>query len=135
AAAFAMYLLAGRDLTRSSDPMVVACWVALGAGASNLLRGAATQQLANPSSRILEIVLYGTATAIAFTLTFAAMRRIGAARVAVIMTLEAASSVVMAAVFLGESVRAVQVVGGVGGLGAAAVIARAQTPDIASAIE
>jgi drug/metabolite transporter (DMT)-like permease len=42
------------------------------------------------------------------------------------MTLEAASAVLMAALFLGESVRAVQVIGGVGVLGAAAVIARGQ---------
>lgn len=126
AGAFSLYLLVGRDATRGTDPMVVACWVAFGAGISNLLRATATQDLANPSNRALELVLYGLATAIAFTLTFAAMSRIGPARVAVVMSLEAASAVVMAALFLGESVRAVQVIGGVGVLGAAAVIARGQ---------
>jgi drug/metabolite transporter (DMT)-like permease len=134
ATAFSVYLLTGRELTKRSDPMVIACWVALGAGVSNLARGAVTQELVNPSSRTLEIVVYGLATAIAFTLTFAAMQRIGASRVAVVMTLEAASSVVMAAIFLGESVKPLQALGGVAVLAAAAVIARGQ-PDMAGAIE
>ena len=134
AAGFSVYLLLGRDLTSGADPMLVACWVGLGAGAANLARGAIVQQLSNPSSRTIELLLYGASTAIAFTLTFAAMSRIGASRVAVIMTLEAASSVVMAAVFLGESVRAVQAIGGVVVLGAAIVIARAQPPMDRSAL-
>ena len=50
------------------------------------------------------------------------------------MTLEAASSVVMAAIFLGESVKPLQALGGVAVLAAAAVIARGQ-PDMAGAIE
>jgi drug/metabolite transporter (DMT)-like permease len=85
-----------------------------------------SSELVDPSGRLLEIVLYGAATALAFTLTFAAMNRIGAARVAVVMTLEAVASVVMAAVFLGESLNAVQVVGGVAVVGGAVVIARSQ---------
>jgi drug/metabolite transporter (DMT)-like permease len=135
AATFSAYLLFGRGLTRGTDPMVIACWVGLGAGVANLLRGVVSHELTNPSHRVIEIVVYGASTAIAFTLTFAAMSRIGASRVAVIMTLEAVASVVMAAVFLGESVRAVQALGGVVVLAAAAVIARGQPPDVATAIE
>lgn len=135
AATFSAYLLLGRDHTRGTDPMVIACWVGIGAGVANLAKGAVAQQLTNPSSRALEIVLYGASTAIAFTLTFAAMSRIGASRVAVVMTLEAAASVVLAAVFLGESVKVVQALGGVVVLAAAAVIARGQPPDVAIAVE
>lgn len=135
AATFSVYLLLGRDLTLGTDAMVIACWVGLGAGVANLARGALAQELTNPSSRTLEIVVYGAATAIAFTLTFAAMSRIGASRVAVIMTLEAASSVVMAAIFLGESIKTVQALGGVVVLAAAMVIARGQPPEVATAIE
>lgn len=135
AAAFAAYLIVGRNLSRNLDPMGIACFVAIGAGIVNLARGAATAQLTNPTDRLAELALYGAATAIAFTLTFAAMNIIGAARVAVVMTLEAVSSVTMAAVFLGESVGAGQAVGGVMVLGAAVVIARSQPADVPTAIE
>lgn len=135
AATFSAYLLIGRELSKGVDPMTVACWVALGASISNLARGAAQGELVNPSSRAIEIVLYGAATAVAFTLMFAAMHRIGATRVAVVMTLEAVASVVLAAIFLGESVTAVQGLGGVAVLAAAVVIARGQPEDLATAIE
>lgn len=134
AATFSAYLLVGREFSKRVDPMTVACWVSIGASLSNLGRGALSQELVDPSSRLLEIVLYGAATAVAFTLTFAAMNRIGAARVAVVMTLEAVSAVVMAALFLGESVSVVQTLGGVAVLGAAVVIARSQSSTIATAV-
>lgn len=135
AATFSAYLLIGRELSKGVDPMTVACWVALGASVSNLARGAVQGELVNPSSRAVEIILYGAATAVAFTLMFSAMHRIGAARVAVVMTLEAVASVVLAAIFLGESVTAVQGLGGVAVLAAAVVIARGQPEDLATAIE
>jgi drug/metabolite transporter (DMT)-like permease len=123
AATFSTYLLVGRDYGETVDPMVVACWVSIGAALSNLVRGAVTRQLVDPSNRLDEIALYGLASAIAFTLTFAAMKRIGAARVAVVMTMEAVSAVVMAALFLGESVTVTQAFGGAAVLAAAVVIA------------
>jgi len=133
AATFSAYLLVGREFSEGVDAMTVACWVSIGASLSNLGRGAVSQELVDPSGRLLEMVLYGAATATAFTLMFAAMHRIGAARVAVVMTLEAVASVVMAAVFLGESVNALQALGGVAVLGAAVVIARSQPSTIATA--
>lgn len=129
AAAFAGYLLAGREVARGADPMAVACLVSISAAVLSLARGAATSELVDPSSHVLELIGYGLATALAFSLTFAAMRRIGATRVAVVMTLEAASAVVMAAAFLGESINASQAIGGVAVLAAATVIARSQPED------
>ncbi|MEY2433428.1 MAG: hypothetical protein QOC92_3153, partial [Acidimicrobiaceae bacterium] len=126
AATFSAYLLVGREYSKTVDPMVVACWVSIGASVSNLAWGGVTRDLVDPWSRLDEIGLYGLSTAIAFTLTFAAMNRIGAARVAVVMTLEAVSAVVMAALFLGESVSVTQAIGGVAVLAAAVVIARSQ---------
>ena len=126
AATYAAYLIVGREVARSLDPMFVAAWVAIGASLTNLAKGAVTQQLVDPSSRAAEIGLYGLSTAIAFTLTFAALQRIGAPRVAMVMTLEAVSAVVMAAIFLHESVTVIQGVGGVAVLAAAVVIARSQ---------
>jgi drug/metabolite transporter (DMT)-like permease len=133
AAAFAGYLLGGREVARAADPMAVACLVSISAAVLSFARGAVTAELVDPSRRVLELGGYGLATALAFSLTFAAMRRIGATRVAVVMTLEAASAVVMAAIFLGESVNAAQAVGGVAVLGAAAVIARSHPQDVATA--
>ena len=133
AATFAAYVLIGREYSERVDPMAMACWVSIGASLSNLARGAVSQELVNPSGRSLEIVLYGASTAVAFTLMFAAMSRIGASRVAVVMTLEAVASVVMAALFLGESVDGVQALGGLGVLAAAVVIARAQPTATAAA--
>jgi drug/metabolite transporter (DMT)-like permease len=133
ASTFAVYLVIGRQVGHRTDPMVLGCWVAFGASFVNLGLGVIGGQLVNPSSRALELVLYGLATAFAFTLSFAAMRRISASRVAVVMTLEAASAVVMAAVFLGESLVAAQVVGGIAVLGAAVVIARTQPDDVSTA--
>jgi inner membrane transporter RhtA len=133
AAAFAGYLLAGREVTRAADPMAVACLVSISASTVSLGRGAVIGELVDPSSHVLELIGYGLATASAFTLMFAAMHRIGASRVAVVMTLEAASAVVMAAIFLGESVNATQAIGGVAVLGAAAVIARSQPQGVATA--
>ena len=106
--------------------MVMACWVAIGAGLCNLAKGAIAGELTDVSSRSLEIVFYGTATALAFTMMFAALPRVGAARVAVVMTLEAVASVVLAAIFLDERLTFVQVLGGAAVLAAAIVIALSQ---------
>jgi drug/metabolite transporter (DMT)-like permease len=133
AAAFAGYLLAGREVARAADPMAVACLVSISAAVLSLGRGAVTGDLVDPSPHVLELIGYGLATALAFSLTFAAMHRIGATRVAVVMTLEAASAVVMAAIFLSERINATQVIGGVAVLGAATVIARSQPHDVATA--
>jgi drug/metabolite transporter (DMT)-like permease len=126
AATYAAYLLVGREVARQLDPMFVAAWVAIGASLTNLAKGVVARQLVDPSGRSAEILLYGLSTAIAFTLTFAAMQRIGAARVAMVMTLEAVSSVIMAAIFLHESITFVQGIGGVAVLAAALVIAGSQ---------
>jgi histidinol-phosphate/aromatic aminotransferase/cobyric acid decarboxylase-like protein len=66
---------------------------------------------------------YGVTTAVAFSLTFAALSRIGASQTAVVMTLEAVSTVVLAALVLGESVSVGQACGGLAVIGAAAVTA------------
>jgi drug/metabolite transporter (DMT)-like permease len=132
AVSFAVYLVTGRNLGGKTDPMVMACWVAIGAGLSNLTKGAIAGELTDVSSRSLEIVVYGATTALAFTMMFAALPRVGASRVAVVMTLEAVASVVLAAIFLDERLTFVQVLGGAAVLAAAVVIALAQA-DVATA--
>jgi drug/metabolite transporter (DMT)-like permease len=67
-------------------------------------------------------------------LFFVVLDRIGATRTAIVMALEAVTGIVLAAVFLGESVGPVVALGGVGVL-AGAVIAALSTPASAEALE
>ena len=124
ATVYALYLVIGREIGRGTDAMTTACWVAVGAAASSVLRGLAGGTLQVPTGHLVQIVGYGVATAAAFGLTFAALARIGTSQTAVVMTLEAASTVVIAAVVLGEGISPAQAFGGLAILAAAAVIAR-----------
>jgi drug/metabolite transporter (DMT)-like permease len=123
ATAYGLYLVVGKEFTRKADAMCAACWVAAGAAGSSAVRGAFTTSLQYPSGHVLQLVAYGAVTAAAFSLTFAALSRIGASQTAVVMTLEAVSTVVLAALLLGESISVGQAGGGVAIVGAAAVIA------------
>jgi drug/metabolite transporter (DMT)-like permease len=122
AVTFAVYLLVARELGRRTEAMTMACWVSIGSGASQIVRAVVTGTVHVPTDRALELLLYGGASAAAFAFSYAAMQHISAARVAVVMTLEALSAVVLGAVFLGEAVRPVQLLGGLLVLSAAAVI-------------
>jgi drug/metabolite transporter (DMT)-like permease len=124
ATAYGLYLVVGRDVRRQTDAMTAACWVAAGAAAASLMRGAVGGTLRVPSGHVLQIVAYGAVTAAAFALTFAALARIGASQTAVVMTLEAASTVLLAGVVLGEGITKAQAFGGAAILAAAAIIAR-----------
>jgi len=124
ATAYGLYLVVGRDVRRQTDAMTAACWVAAGAAAASLMRGAVGGTLQVPSGHLLQIVGYGAVTAAAFALTFAALARIGASHTAVVSTLEAASTVVLAGIVLGEGITSAQAFGGAAILAAAAIIAR-----------
>ncbi len=112
ALSFAIYLLiSGRTVGRS-DPMVNGAWVAAGASLSLTTQGLVTGGLRSPGADAWLMGLNGLATAAAFSLMFAALARLGPSRTAVVMTLEALSSVVLAALFLRETAGPVQLVGG-----------------------
>jgi drug/metabolite transporter (DMT)-like permease len=132
AAVFAVYLLVGREFGQRTDAMRAAAWIAGGAAASNVVRGVFTGEVRNPAPEIWLLVVYGAATAAAFGLMFAALKRIGAARTAVVMTLEAVTAVVLGALFLHERITFTQVVGGAAILVAAATIGRRE-PQAAAA--
>src|SRR5439155_9009444 len=123
AAAYGLYLVVGREVRRTTDSMTAACWVAAGAAAASLMRGVVGGTLHMPSGHLVQIVGYGAVTAVAFALTFAALGRIGASHTAVVMTLEAAATVLLAGLVLGEGVSPAQALGGVAILAAAAIIA------------
>jgi len=124
ATAYGLYLVVGRDVRQQTDAMTAACWVATGAAAASLMRGAVGGTLRVPTGHLLQIVGYGAVTAAAFALTFAALARIGASHTAVVSTLEAASTVLLAGIALGEGITSAQAFGGAAILAAAALIAR-----------
>lgn len=124
AVVYAVYLVIGRELGRRTDAMRAATWLAAGAAASSFARGPITGELSNPVDHLPALLCYGAFTAAAFALTFAALRRIGAARTAVVMTLEAVTAVVLGALFLDERIDPSQIAGGAAILVAAAVIGR-----------
>lgn len=123
AAAVGIYLVATARLVRRTDALTTGAWTAVGAAASFLSRALATGALHAPGSHGAALIGNGVATASAFVLMFAAIRRIGASRAAVVMTLEAFFAIVLAAVFLGEGIRPLQAVGGAAILAATALVA------------
>lgn len=136
AVSFAVYLLvSGRAVVRT-DPMVNGAWVAAGAALSLATQGLVTGGLRNPGSDVWLMLANGVATAAAFSLLFAALARLGASRTAVVMTLEALSSVVLAALLLDETIGPVQLVGGAAILAATVLIsssrAASTTPLVAA---
>jgi len=133
AALFAGYLLVSREVVRGVDAMRAAAWVAAGASAGNFLRGAVRAELRSPSGHLLQLLLYGAATASAFALTFAALELIGASRTAVVMTLEAVTAVLLGGLILGERIHWAQLAGGAAILVAAATIGRHRAEDTAVA--
>ena len=129
ATVFSLYMLVSREVVRRGDAMRAAAWVAAGASASSFLRGAFANEIRSPDGHLLQLLLYGIFTAAAFSLIFAALERIGAARTAVVMTLEAVTAVVLGAIVLHERVHIAQIVGGVAILVAAAAISRRRGED------
>jgi drug/metabolite transporter (DMT)-like permease len=123
AAAVTVYLLASSRLVVRTDPLTTGAWMALGAACSFLTFGAATGRVHAPGGYWPTLAGNGLATASAFFLLFASMRLIGPTRTSVIMTLEAFSAIVLAAIFLGESIKPLQAVGGLAILTATAILA------------
>ena len=128
ALAFALYFITSDRLLHRTDALTTAAWVALGAGLSFALRGLVTGNLRVPHEHWNLLIVNGVATAVAFTLMFAALHRLGPSRTSVIMTLEAFFAVVLSAVLLDESIGALQALGGVAILAAAVLVSSARQP-------
>lgn len=124
---FSLYFLASHRLMRTTDPITNAAWVSLGAGVSMLVRGLLTSDLHWPSGQGGTLLVYGIANAVAFGFMFAALRTLGPTRTAVILTFEVFATVVLAALFLDETLRPLQAVGGIA-IAAGAVLVTLATP-------
>ncbi|MBV8304167.1 MAG: DMT family transporter, partial [Acidimicrobiia bacterium] len=122
AASFALYLIAGDRLLHRTDSMRIAAGTAVGASASLLTFAAVAGEIQVPADRWWQLLVYGAATASAFAFMFAALRRLGSQRTSVLLTLEAVFAILLAGIFLGEQLGALQALGGAAVLGAAVVI-------------
>ncbi|MDQ1510558.1 MAG: hypothetical protein QOG50_2402 [Actinomycetota bacterium] len=132
---FSAYALLSDRVVPRTDALTAAAWTAIGASIGVTLFGAARSQLEMPSGRALgALVANGFATASAFTLFFMVLDRIGPTRTGICMALEAVTGIVLAAIFLGESVRPVVAIGGVAVL-VGAVLAALVSPAPIEALE
>ena len=123
AASFGAYLLTGHALMERTDTMTTAAWVAGGAAVSLLTKSVLEGSLESPDGHWGTMLGYGVSTASAFTLMFAALRRLGPSRTGMALTLEAVFAVVLAGIFLDETLRPLQLVGGAAILAATVLIA------------
>jgi drug/metabolite transporter (DMT)-like permease len=126
-ALFTTYVVAGHRLIPRTDALTAATWTALGAAGGVTLIGIGQRALHVPSGRALAaITATAAATAMAFTLFFVVLARLGPSRTAIVMALEAVFGVVLSAIFLGETLRPLVVVGGVAILAGAVLAAISQ---------
>jgi drug/metabolite transporter (DMT)-like permease len=126
-ALFSTYVVLGHRLIPRTDALTAATWTALGAAGGVALLGIGSQALERPSgAALLAITATATATAVAFTLFFVVLARLGPSRTAIVMALEAVFGVVLSAIFLGEGLRPVVLVGGASILAGAVLAALSQ---------
>ena len=130
ALAFALYFITSDRVLHRTDALTTAAWVAVGAGLSFAARGLVTGSLHRPGAHDHWplLIVNGVATAVAFTLMFAALHRLGPSRTSVVMTLEAFFAVVLSAALLDESIGFLQALGGVAILAAAVLVSSARQP-------
>ena len=123
---FSLYLLTSDVVVVRTDALTTGAWIGLGAAIFMVTRALPAGNVVPPPGHWVPLLGNGIATAAAFALMFAALRRVGASTTAVVMTLEAFFATVLAAVFLSEGVRPLQGVGGGAILTATVLLARAR---------
>lgn len=135
AAIYATYILTGRVLLRAVPAVVATAGIATAAGAALGLAGLTSGQLhpLTGAGWALSTSMAVVATAIPATLFLAGLARIGATRAAIISTLEPATTVVLAAIVLGEDLGPVRLLGGAMILAAAVIAARNVPGELAEA--
>jgi drug/metabolite transporter (DMT)-like permease len=131
AATFAVYLLLSARLLVRTDNVVRAAWVSSGAAVGLIVRGLVTGGFDSPSGSWPQLLAIGVANAAAFGFLFAALPRIGATRTAVVLNVEPVAAVVLAALFLDETLGGVQLLGGALVLVAAVAVAAPERPSAA----
>lgn len=133
--AFSTYVIASDRLLVETDSLTAAGWTALGGSVGVLVSGVVQGTLVRPGAgQMGSLTGNAIATAAAFTLFFVILGRLGPSRTAIVMALEAVAGIVLAAVFLDESVKPIVAVGGAAVL-AGALLAAASSPQSVEQIE
>jgi len=130
AGSFALYLLASDRLLVRTDNVVRAAWVSTGAAVGMLVRGLVAGGFDSTAGFWPRLIAIGLANATAFGFLFAALPRIGATRTAVVLNVEPVAAVVLAALFLDETLGGWQLAGGALVLLAAIAVALPERPRI-----
>ena len=133
ATSFSCYMLASQRLIRRSPAAVVGAYVALGASSALAVSGVLFGSLRVPADDLPLLALNGLATAVAFAMLYLALANLAAGAAAVVMTLEAFVAVALAALVLGERIRAAQLLGGLAIVAAAVVVAIGAKADVVDA--
>jgi drug/metabolite transporter (DMT)-like permease len=135
AAIYATYILTGRVLLRDVPAVVATAVIATTAGITLTVAGVAGGQMhaLTAGGYALAGSMAVVATAVPATLFLAGLARIGATRAAIISTLEPVTTVVLAALLLGEALGGVRLAGGAVVLVAAIVVARNVPAELAEA--
>jgi drug/metabolite transporter (DMT)-like permease len=130
--AFSAYLILADMVLKTTPPLAgsmwVSAWAAIGLGVFAALAGQGDAP--GDAAQWLRLVGMGAATAGAFVCLFAGLLRLGPVRTAIVAPTEPLAAAILAAVFLGEAIRASVAVGGILILAGAvtASLARAQAP-------
>jgi drug/metabolite transporter (DMT)-like permease len=136
AGCWALYTVFGATILRRHSPLVTTCWAVLSGtlflapvGLAQLATVDVADVSANLPAIILAIVYSGTlAAGVANVVIFNAVKLLGPTRVTALQFLVPALAVVMAAIFLSEPIRPIQVVGGAVILGGVALLRRGSWP-------
>ncbi len=132
---YATYILVGRALLTEVPAVVASAGIATTAAIALGAAGMASGQFRplTPGGFALAGSMAVVATAIPATLFLAGLARIGATRAAIISTLEPVTTVVLAAVLLGETLDGIRLAGGAAVLVAAVIVARNVPAELAEA--
>ena len=123
---YSTYIIIGGRLLRGAAPLVATAYIATVAGAVFLAVGALTGQLRGfePLGWGVIVGIALVPTVIAATAFVAGLGAVGPTRAAIVSTLEPVTTVVLAAIVLGESLSPTRIGGGVLVLFAAVLVAR-----------
>lgn len=128
----AMFYIAAQVLTADTPSSVAATWTAIGA-AGALWAVAAIMRTGLPMAALGHAVALGVATAVAFITMYGAIVRIGSSRAAIANMVELVTTIILAALLLGEDITARIAIGALLVLSAIPILAFKRTEQVTAA--